>query len=118
MRHIIVTRVSVGLTVLFVCAAGAFTLVVRSRHPDRVTSPASAPGSGDAARAARADAAPPETSPSGDAVFAARCGGCHAAADLLGQVREDRAGVTHFLRTHGEAAPEENRLILDYLASR
>ncbi len=99
MRHVIVTRVSLGLAVLFLVSGGLFALVVTSR---RQVVPADSPaGAG-----------------GGAAAFTDRCGSCHDAADLAPAVRHDRARIDAFLRTHGGAAPEERRPILDYVASR
>lgn len=109
MRHVIVSRVTRGLTVLFVVSAGLFALVVSSRPAPVPVSPA--------------DTSPPPASatvpaPDGRTAFADRCGGCHDAADLASAVQTSRASVDTFLRTHGGAAPEERRPILDFLASR
>lgn len=131
MRHVIVTRVTLGLAVLFLAAAGLFTSVVRSRRAVPTAAPAEASSSETVSSEAMPSAATsssvapapsvdaPAAAPGrGEVAFAARCGGCHDAASLAGRVRDDRDGALRFLRTHGEAAPEESRLILDYVATR
>lgn len=109
MRHVIVSRVTRGLTVLFVVSAGLFALIVSSRPAPVLVSPA---------ETSQPPASATVPAPDGRMAFADRCGGCHDAADLTAAVRARQAGIETFLRTHGGATPEERRPILDFLAAR
>lgn len=53
-------------------------------------------------------------------LFQRHCAACHDAGDLATAMREGGAGARSttetFLRDHGDATGEEDRLILDYLS--
>jgi mono/diheme cytochrome c family protein len=97
MRHLAVRRVAALLGLLFLLWAGVFAWMARR-------TPAPAP------------AAP--SSSDGAALFEAHCTPCHAADDLRPALAGNgtaRAAMEAFLADHGDAPPEEDRLISDYL---
>jgi mono/diheme cytochrome c family protein len=69
-------------------------------------------------RAVPADAAEP-----GAALFQNHCTACHSSAKLAEMISKapDRptrlAEITRFLKSHGDASPEEDRQIVSYLGS-
>ena len=87
MRHVIVSRVTRGLTVLFVVSAGLFALIVSSRPAPVLVSPA---------ETSQPPASATVPAPDGRMAFADRCGGCHDAADLTAAVRARQAGIETF----------------------
>jgi mono/diheme cytochrome c family protein len=102
MRHVIVSRVTAALTVLFLAAALLFS---------RLTTPRGATTAADAA-----------VQTDGARLFDTHCGSCHDANDLRPGLQNATVGQRHaledFLTGHGEAAQEDDRLILDYLAGK
>lgn len=59
----------------------------------------------------------------GEALFAKHCGACHAASDVIGQLKttaahreQAKASMRAFLTAHGEADEKAAREIVDYLA--
>ena len=102
MRHVIVQRFAVLLALLFVGAAAVFTWMVGPEPSARSSGPEPPP------RAAAI-------------AFEERCGTCHAPVDLSAVLREGgapkRLDIERFLEQHGDAPPEEDQLILDYLGA-
>jgi hypothetical protein len=109
MRHVIVRRSAVALTLLFVAAAGVFSW--------RVGSNAGTTSDGTTSTTARTT---PQGSMPAATLFKDRCGACHAAEDLAVALRDGgaprRGEFEAFLEDHADAPPEEDRLILDFLA--
>lgn len=110
MRHAIVTRVVWSVCALCVGAAMLFAYVVTAPTSQAENKPAQP-----------APAAPP----SGEALFDQFCSGCHNVAEAEGMLR--RGGVdlnanaramTDFLKTHGGANEEQNRLIVEFFRGR
>lgn len=104
MRYVVVKRVTGSLGVFLVLAAGLFAWLVRDEPP-----------------APAAPAAQTPATPRGAALFEGQCGQCHTADDLRGPLRAGgeakRSAWLEFLKDHAEASDEEDRLILEYLAS-
>ena len=113
MRHPIVSRVAAAFVALFLVCAGLFAWQKAGARTGR-------PGKSVTAVAPAAPTAPA----SGAALFDRSCASCHAADAIARTLRTgaDRAGrlrdLDGFLQHHGEAAPDEDRLILDYLFAR
>lgn len=101
MRHVIVTRVTLLVFVLFLAAAGLFAWI---------TAPAR---TGDPAR--------PATGEDGGRLFESHCASCHDAGSLRpGAGALDAAGrrsLERFLENHGTATSDEDRRIVEYLAA-
>lgn len=101
MHHVIVTRVSVSLCVLFAACILGFAALVHDPEP------------------AGRDEAEPEP---GRALFDRHCGRCHGVGELAADLarapdREARmAELEGFLESHGRASAAEDRVILEYLA--
>lgn len=101
MRHVIVNRVTALVAALFLVAAALFVRIVTPTG-DR-------------------DAAPTIEAPiGGSALFDAHCASCHAAEDLRttfeGLPEARRIELERFLADHGEAGPDDDRAIIDYLS--
>lgn len=100
MRHVVVTRVSIFLAALFVAAAAVFAWLTRSADAQR----------------------PTITTPDGLALFETHCASCHTASDLRSTLRglndARRHELEQFLNEHGDAAPEDDRRILDELRGK
>lgn len=100
MHHVIVTRVSVSLCVLFAVCILGFALLVHDSEP------------------AGEDGADPAT---GRALFDQYCGRCHGVEELAADLaqapdREARiAELERFLESHGRSSAPEDRSILEYL---
>lgn len=105
MHHVIVTRVSITLCILFAgCVLGFAWLSAGAPESD----PALAP-----APAAR-----------GEALFQTYCGRCHDVAELVTPIRDaaDREALLAeweaFLGRHGRADAAQDRIILEFLAQQ
>jgi mono/diheme cytochrome c family protein len=100
MRHVAVRRVTGFLGAAFVLCAVAFVWLVRDER--------SAP------------AAAVRPSADGSLLFERHCAACHGVGDLRGRLRDpqamERTALEAFLRDHGDATDEEDRLIVDFLA--
>ncbi|MCB1626071.1 MAG: hypothetical protein KDI32_15855, partial [Pseudomonadales bacterium] len=94
MHHTIVTRVSIVLTTLCLCAAAAFAWLV-------------SPGA-----VAQAEPTPTSTPVASDALFAKYCGGCHTQEEMLAVLRKsddlaaNAAEMQRFLERHGRSSAE------------
>lgn len=105
MRHQVVKRLTLALTAVIALSALLFAWLVRDE-------PASVPTRGPSVSS--------DDERMGAALFERYCGACHAAADLrpaLGSGAAARADWEQFLLDHGDADLEEDRHILDFLAS-
>ncbi len=104
MHHTIVTRVSLVLTTLCLCAAAAFAWLV---SPDSV---------------AQAEPAPAPSA--NDALFAKYCGGCHTQEEMLAVLRRsddlaaNAAEMQRFLERHGRSSAEEDAQIVAALRAQ
>lgn len=122
MRHLIVTRVTFALVALFLLCAGLFAWL-RAGATGTASPAAGVPEAG-VSEAGVSEAGVPEGGvPEGGAVlFERHCASCHTADALRPRLGAgpDRATrlreVEIFLQDHGEAAPDADRSILDYLA--
>ena len=112
MRHIAVRRVAAQLGLLFLLWAGVFAWMARR-------SPAPTPAAGPSSPVTAPAPAPAARSSSdGAALFEAHCTPCHAADDLRPALAGNgtaRAAMEAFLADHGDATPEEDRPIVEYL---
>ena len=103
MRHIVVRRLALLLGAIFFLWAGVFAWIV---HREPTADQPSAP----------------TTTATGAALFERHCASCHGVEQLqetVGGVRDpsEREKLARFLSEHGDATREEDRQILDYLAS-
>jgi mono/diheme cytochrome c family protein len=100
MRHVIVRRFALLLALLFFGAAGVFTWMVGPAPATMSMGPTPQPAA---------------------AAFEQRCGGCHTFTELAATLRNadavKRMEIERFLAEHGDAPPQDDRLILDYLAA-
>lgn len=103
MHHVIVTRVSLTLCLLFGASILGFAWLAGRGAPV---------------------AAPPPADAAARQLFETHCGRCHDAAELAAGLRGDldtEARIREleaFLADHGRADAQTDRAILDYLASR
>ncbi len=106
MRHVAVRRVTLLLGAGLVLYAAAFAWFVRDA-PEPTTTPEQSIGG-------------EPSVPDGRLLFQRHCAACHDAGDLAAQMQEGgpnaRSTAETFLRDHGDAADEDDRLILDYLS--
>lgn len=99
-RH--VRSATIGITAILLSATAAFGWLARSTMPPP---------------------AAPLTPPAGAAQFEQYCGGCHSAEALAGRIRQaaDRDALLReferFLASHGDAPPDADRTIVEYLRS-
>jgi mono/diheme cytochrome c family protein len=110
MRHVAVRRVAALLGLLFLLWAGVFAWMARR-------TPAPTPAAGPSPPVTEPAPAAPSSS-DGAALFEAHCTPCHAADDLRPALAGNdtaRAAMDAFLADHGDATPEEDRLIVEYL---
>jgi mono/diheme cytochrome c family protein len=100
-----VTRLTTGLCVLFVAAAGVFAWWTNRARPEAASRPDIIVGR------------------SGAALFAMHCGACHAAdaiRDVIQRAPDREAKLREletFLAQHGDASGEDDRTILAFLAA-
>lgn len=103
MRHVIVSRVSVLLTLLLLAAAVLFVQLVTPARDSR-----------------RAQAA--ATPPSGSRLFEAHCASCHTLDDLRAPFADGSAArrleLERFLADHGDASRDDDRAIVEYVSGR
>lgn len=104
MRHVIVSRVSISMCMLFGACVLVFAWLVSTPAPAGPAAPAAAEGG------------------EGEALFSTYCGRCHSVEELAGTLREapDRDALLAewevFLETHGRTSAVQDRAILKYLA--
>lgn len=107
MRHVAVRRVTLLLGAAFVLYAGAFAWLVGDEPVTATTPEQSVPAR--------------EFTAEGRLLFERSCATCHSIEDLAPGLREGgtngRSAAEAFLRDHGDATNEEDRLILDYLSA-
>jgi hypothetical protein len=130
MRHTVVRRTTLALSVLLVSSAGLFAWLVSPRgveapaesppspvEPAPVTAPTPSSVSPKSPAKVPSPASPPQTAPlpDGAALYRTYCGRCHSTSSL--KLAEPRRDLEVFLRTHGDASDAEDRLILDFLAA-
>lgn len=106
MRHVAVRRVTLLLGAGFVVYAGAFAWLVRDERAPSTTPEQSVPAA--------------ESTAEGRLLFERSCATCHTVEELAPGLREGgtngRSAAEAFLRDHGDATNEEDRLILDYVS--
>lgn len=106
MNHRFVTRVVIGITVLFIAASLSFARLRAASAP-----------------AGAGTAGPQGAAHPGAALFSSHCGSCHeagaVAAPLRGPAAGARAqGMVEFLRRHGKSSDAQDRLIVEYLTEQ
>lgn len=109
MRHVVVNRTTLGVTVLFIVAVSAFAWW--RAHLPRV-----------GAEGLRTSSVAIGEEPTGAQLFTERCGMCHGKEDLIAtrtpeEWKRDAEQILKFLADHSQATEAENRAILEFLAS-
>ncbi len=107
MRHLYARRIFMGLALFFAGSAVVFGYLA-SRKAKEVA-PAAASGARDG------------TEHRGAELFVTYCGSCHTAESLrpgaVSASAAERQRILQFLQDHGRASDEQDRLIMEYLAS-
>ena len=105
MRHVMIARVTLGITALFVAAVAIFAATRPEVHAVEET------------------AAPEQAVAQGQALFEAQCAGCHEPADISGWAarhpeRDEReTWLNEVLQRHYPPGDQERPLVIEYIES-